>query len=149
MVIDKEIYIWIKRKIMSNYINVGLCVEKEGYFTTFKCRSEVMKALPSLYMFVNGNEYIEVKLNEVASNGDVSIGWNKGIDGLGYIYLNRNVFYDKVIEFNYDDNTISIYTNVIAVKYVNDIRILLTYIYILTLINVIWLIITRVMLTYN
>lgn len=70
-------------------------------------------------MFVNGNEYIEV-----------SIGWNKGIDGLGYIYLNRNVFYDKVIEFNYDDNTISIYTNVIAVKYVNDIRILLTYIYI-------------------
>ena len=108
-----------------------------------------MKALPSLYMFVNGNEYIEVKLNEVASNGDVSIGWNKGIDGLGYIYLNRNVFYDKVIEFNYNDNTISIYTNVIAVKYVNDIRILLTYICILTLINVIWLIITRVMLTYN
>lgn len=123
---------------MSNYINVGLCVEKEGYFTTFKCRREVMKVLSSLYMFVNGNEYIEV-----------SIGWNKGIDGLGYIYLNRNVFYDKVIEFNYDDNTISIYTNVIAVKYVNDIRILLTYICILTLINVIWLIITRVMLTYN
>ena len=150
IVVDKDVYTWIKQTIMSNYINGGLCVEKEGYFTTFKCKSEVMKALPSLYIIVNGNKCVEIKLNEAASNGDVSIGWNKGIDGLGYIYVNRNVFYGKVIEFDYDDNTISIYTNLISSNYINDIRLLLTYTCcILTLINVIWLIITRVMLTYN
>ena len=148
MVVDEEIYVWLRETLMSEHLRKGSCVERDGNWRTFRCEEAVTKALPSLCLVVKGRACVEIKLSEVASNGDISVGWNRGLDGLGHVFVNRNVFYGKVIEFDYDENRITIHAKAGDANSVGVLltRRLLCCEWVVTAIGAIWLVTVRALL---
>jgi hypothetical protein len=112
MVTSKKIYEWIKNKVLTKFLKEGKCNENDNGWSLINCESSVFAELPNLYIVLSEKPYkaIPMKLRECENKHEFNIAYNPAIDNLAYMFINRNLFFDKIVEFDYDTDVITFYS---------------------------------------
>ena len=111
IVSNRNFYEWMKSNTFEEYLNTGECYEKGEYYKSVHCKAEVFSKLPSLWIVLNEKplEKIEIKFRNVTDSNEVNFVYNPAIDDDDFIFINRNIFYEKIVKFDYDKNEITFY----------------------------------------
>lgn len=110
LVLNKKIYSWIRNITLKEYILNGTCVESTGNWVNIKCNNNIVDYLPPLQFIVSEKplQMFEIKfITEFDKH--LSFTYNRILDQRPYIFINKNLFYGKIIQFDYESNEISFY----------------------------------------
>ena len=109
-VVNMKIYNWVRDMILKEYISNGTCVESTGNWVNLKCDSNIADYLPPL-QFIISEKPLQVFEVKFIKEGDkaLSFTYNQILDKRPYIFINKNLFYGKLIQFDYDANEITFY----------------------------------------
>ena len=111
-VADKNIFNWVKDDLLKKYFINKQCWIKETSWVHIQCNSEVYNELPSFSLVVSEHplKTIEIKLRKSVQNDEVNLAYNRVIDDYDYVFINQNIFFDRVIEFDYDGQMLTFYS---------------------------------------
>ena len=113
MVTSKKVFDWIKDVVLKEHLRGNKCREENGFFKVIWCDKDVLEELPLLRFVVNEEplQVVEMKMGTTNKEGEFSIVCNVNIKDSDEMYVNRNFFYGKIVEFDYDKNEIGVYYN--------------------------------------
>ena len=109
-VVNKKIYNWVRDLLLKDFISNGTCIESTGTWVNLKCDRNIADYLPPL-QFIISEKPLQVFEVKFIKEGDIALSftYNEVLDKRPYIFLNKNLFYGKIIQFDYDSNEISFY----------------------------------------
>ena len=114
-IVNKEIYEWIRENVFKQYLDGVACREniRSGYkMASLWCNNTVIPKLPKVYIEVNdGKKRLHLPIHFRQDNALLNIAYNSVVDKDNVIWLLRSVFYDKVIEFDYQRDKIVFHMN--------------------------------------
>ena len=109
--VTQDIFIWISKYVFGPFVQDKRCKIEQIYSWDYiLCDRDVYQLLPKLN-FIQGNSIFEYTIRN-DSRGRVDIAYNPILDDDNDIlYLRRNGFINKIISFNSESQTITIYSN--------------------------------------
>ena len=113
MVTNRYVFDWVKDVVLKEYLLGNKCKEENGFFKVIWCDKEVLEELPVLRFVVSEEplQVVEMKMGMTNKEGEFNIVCNENIKESDEMYVNRNFFYGKIVEFDYDKNEIGVYYN--------------------------------------
>lgn len=109
--VTQDIFIWISKYVFGPFVQDKRCKIEQIYSWDYiLCDKDVYQLLPKLN-FIQGNSIFEYTIRN-DSRGRVDIAYNPILDDDNDIlYLRRNGFINKIISFNSESQTITVYSN--------------------------------------